>query len=327
MGCLKLTYQTTETPLNVVYRKPSFDKNIAQRFLSVEPLAEQREWLSPYNFVQNNPINRIDPTGALDDWVERDGNIVWDENVTRANDVDLQTGDKYLGKQGYDLQTYYHSDGTTSPISFTLNEAIITGVMLDHARTMSNPIVQSIHRAQGEFLKAAWENPGTQALLWIVPGTQLTKGIGIGLANVSTRLGTRIATKTMVQEGVTLASTFKGNIRLGFSMGGKVSRYVPLDDVAAYGINSSKAFSFRGNAMFTTKFASTSAKDIYWNLGLNYSTHGGRAINYFGTSYSRFQARQFGFYIKGTVGPQHGGLGGGATQYVGLKGGIKYFGL
>lgn len=36
------------------------------KFLSVDPLATERSWMSPYNFVQNNPINRIDPTGALD---------------------------------------------------------------------------------------------------------------------------------------------------------------------------------------------------------------------------------------------------------------------
>jgi RHS repeat-associated protein len=36
------------------------------KFLSVDPLAHEREWLSPYNFVQNNPISRVDPTGALD---------------------------------------------------------------------------------------------------------------------------------------------------------------------------------------------------------------------------------------------------------------------
>lgn len=36
------------------------------RFLSVDPKAELREWVSPYNFVQNNPIRRVDPTGALD---------------------------------------------------------------------------------------------------------------------------------------------------------------------------------------------------------------------------------------------------------------------
>jgi len=36
------------------------------RWLSVDPMAHERSWLSPYNFVQNNPINRIDPNGALD---------------------------------------------------------------------------------------------------------------------------------------------------------------------------------------------------------------------------------------------------------------------
>lgn len=29
-------------------------------------MAHEREWVSPYNFCQNNPINRVDPTGALD---------------------------------------------------------------------------------------------------------------------------------------------------------------------------------------------------------------------------------------------------------------------
>ncbi|MCD4697341.1 MAG: hypothetical protein K8S16_13985 [Bacteroidales bacterium] len=37
------------------------------RFVSVDPLAGERSWVSPYNYVQNNPLNRIDPTGALDD--------------------------------------------------------------------------------------------------------------------------------------------------------------------------------------------------------------------------------------------------------------------
>lgn len=46
-------------------------------WLSVDPLAEQRSWVSPYNFVQNNPINRVDPTGALDNPIyDTDGNFL-----------------------------------------------------------------------------------------------------------------------------------------------------------------------------------------------------------------------------------------------------------
>lgn len=35
-------------------------------WIGVDPLAEERSWMSPYNYCQNNPIVRIDPTGALD---------------------------------------------------------------------------------------------------------------------------------------------------------------------------------------------------------------------------------------------------------------------
>ncbi|RYF09140.1 MAG: RHS repeat-associated core domain-containing protein [Flavobacteriales bacterium] len=32
-----------------------------------DPLAEMRSWTAPYSWVQNNPIFRIDPSGAIDD--------------------------------------------------------------------------------------------------------------------------------------------------------------------------------------------------------------------------------------------------------------------
>jgi len=69
------------------------------RFNSLDPLSDERDWLTPYNYVQNNPLMRIDPSGMLDDWVEReDGTVEWDDNVTSADDADLQEGETYLGK-------------------------------------------------------------------------------------------------------------------------------------------------------------------------------------------------------------------------------------
>ncbi len=43
-------------------------------WLSVDPLAEERSWLSPYNYCQLNPIILTDPTGMLDDGYTIDGN-------------------------------------------------------------------------------------------------------------------------------------------------------------------------------------------------------------------------------------------------------------
>lgn len=42
-----------------------FDSQIS-RWLSVDPMADLRPGLSPYNYCQNNPLRRIDPTGMLD---------------------------------------------------------------------------------------------------------------------------------------------------------------------------------------------------------------------------------------------------------------------
>ncbi|MCD6201739.1 MAG: RHS repeat-associated core domain-containing protein [Bacteroidales bacterium] len=48
------------------------------RWWSVDPLGEERIQLSPFNFLQNNPINRIDLDGRLDDgYMDMDGNYKW----------------------------------------------------------------------------------------------------------------------------------------------------------------------------------------------------------------------------------------------------------
>lgn len=43
-----------------------YDPRVVTRW-GVDPMADERSWVSPYNAMQNNPINREDPTGALDE--------------------------------------------------------------------------------------------------------------------------------------------------------------------------------------------------------------------------------------------------------------------
>jgi RHS repeat-associated protein len=53
------------------------------RFVSVDPKAGERQWLNPYNYVQNNPINKIDPDGKLDDgYQDLEGNYKWFDDET-----------------------------------------------------------------------------------------------------------------------------------------------------------------------------------------------------------------------------------------------------
>lgn len=100
MGCLQLRYQTTETPLKVAYRKPSSSENIAQRFLSVDPLAHEFASWSPYAAFKANPIYYIDPDGRAavpPDWVQgADGNVKWDKDANSQETT--KAGEKYLGK-------------------------------------------------------------------------------------------------------------------------------------------------------------------------------------------------------------------------------------
>ena len=99
-------------------------------FLSVDPLAEARAWISPYNYSQNNPVGRKDPTGRLDDgWkIDNQNRTITQVSSIGGNktqyfdkrgvtqQVNMSTGDfiQQAQSQGYSVNAFPQTADQTS---------------------------------------------------------------------------------------------------------------------------------------------------------------------------------------------------------------------
>lgn len=70
----KFTEKERDTETNYDYFGARYYDSDLGKWLSVDPMSSFRPWLSPYNYCQNNPLLRIDPTGMLDTRLEFDEN-------------------------------------------------------------------------------------------------------------------------------------------------------------------------------------------------------------------------------------------------------------
>ncbi len=89
-----------------------YDSDLSS-WLSVDPMASARSWVSPYSYCQNNPVGRVDPTGALVDeyivTVDKNGRETKKRISTLGgNDIDLY---HYVGGK-LDGKTKIKSNGT-----------------------------------------------------------------------------------------------------------------------------------------------------------------------------------------------------------------------
>ena len=88
MGCLQLTY---EPKLKIVH---SHEVKVVQMWLSTDPLAEIAPDRTPYHFVSNNPLNRIDPKGLTDYKVNGEIHTINDGH----NDVSMEVSQREFNK-------------------------------------------------------------------------------------------------------------------------------------------------------------------------------------------------------------------------------------
>ncbi len=94
--------EQTEFDLNLYDFNARMYDPVLGKFNSVDPMADQRGWLTPYNYVQNNPLARIDPSGMLDVYgLDKDsGEISLIEETDDETDelVDNETGETIVDK-------------------------------------------------------------------------------------------------------------------------------------------------------------------------------------------------------------------------------------
>ena len=109
------------------------------RFMVVDPMSEERNWLNPYNFVQNNPILRVDPTGLIDDDYGLDtktGELIFLRETDDDTDT-IYTGSKTVDNEG---NTVFKKDGKSSKTiaKNTSNIKEITTMKDENGKTVSN---------------------------------------------------------------------------------------------------------------------------------------------------------------------------------------------
>jgi hypothetical protein len=127
-------------------------------------MSSERSALTPYNFMSNNPVMRVDPTGMLDGWYENEDNeIVYDEDINSQEDLDAAGVEgTYKGENGVGYnpetgnQVHYFEDGSSFEAPEMLATAEVNGgKMSDHARVIKAGKELGIYAGHDKFIDGA----------------------------------------------------------------------------------------------------------------------------------------------------------------------------
>lgn len=244
------------------------------RFTTQDPLADERYWVSPYNYVQNNPINRVDPTGAIDDWyTDEDNNVV---HVPDAQGEIKGTNLKWLAPESATVA------GSSTIVANSAGETLARGTQENVESSMYgvadnpkyNEVRQAVYDGQDAFLNDPRIKAAVNGLTFVATG-----GIE-GLYSLTTS-GIK-GVKLLGQQGTKL---------LNFADDVSIRSYTSINTTA----NTVKNEAIESVSQIVWKNSSMSTKK--WMIRNNITTN---VKNVYNTNYEFFGPNAFQQYHKAT---------------------------
>jgi hypothetical protein len=104
------------------------------RFTTMDPMCEKYYHLSPYIYCGNNPVRYVDPSG-MDWYQDKNGNLIWNSNLTKENAKDLLSEqEKYLSYSSDgriyatdDSGVFFYGDNEGKLKQLLMPEIVVTG--------------------------------------------------------------------------------------------------------------------------------------------------------------------------------------------------------
>ncbi len=176
---------------------------VVSMWLSVDPLARKFPELTPYNFVEGNPVMLIDPNGLSAEPPDGFQGEFWEDETGKYYNVGAVTGNNSdFVKQGSDGENGFYNSGTEM-----LGEVTVDGgKMSDLARSYQNPIANAVREGRGQAAEVILE---VAMMAAPIPAGLPIKGMRAALA---AKGGSQLAKYSGILRD---AAKFKGNFGLG----------------------------------------------------------------------------------------------------------------